>query len=63
VTDEHAPRWYVVVDDTPVLPERPLTMEQAIDLFREMVESDGADGAEVEIRQCSEEDFEWASGG
>lgn len=58
-------RWYVAMDGTPILPERPLTDDEAIELFREMnadVERDGDDDTTVEIYQCTDDDIDWAGG-
>lgn len=47
--------WTLWVDDTPVTPEVPLTLEEAINEFR--VEVGQTDDAKVEIRQCEEYDL------
>lgn len=51
--------WYVVIDDTPVNPERPLSARDAAQEFLTFIEDDDPD-QEVELRQCSAEDLEWA---
>jgi hypothetical protein len=56
-------RWYVVVDGTPVLPERPLPYDQAVHLFEEEIITTYDDqevDIVIEIRQCTEEDTRWA---
>lgn len=58
-SDESGPFWHVYVDDTPVLPEMPLPMEQAIVAFRREVD-EAEDDDVVELRQCSDEDLKWA---
>lgn len=57
--DEPGPFWYVVVDDTPVMPDMPLPLEQALVEFRRAVE-DAEPGEVVELRQCTDEDLRWA---
>lgn len=55
--------YYVVVDDTPELPERPLTERQAAEEFlrlAEDTEDPDLEDAAIEIRVCTDEDLEWA---
>jgi hypothetical protein len=56
---EKGPFFYVEVDGTPVLPDRPLPLEHAIAAFRREVDA-AEDGDTVGIRQCEAEDLEWA---
>ncbi|MFC5744779.1 hypothetical protein [Actinomadura rugatobispora] len=56
---ETGPFWYVVIDDTPVLPENPLPLELAVRRFREEV-TEATDGDVVDLRQCTAEDLKWA---
>lgn len=56
---ETGPYWYVVVDDTPVLPENPLPLEHAIKAFRREV-AEAEPGDVVELQQCTPEDLKWA---
>ena len=60
VDTETGPFWYVEVDDTPVLPERPLPLEHAIAVFRQEVADAAEYGGTVGIRQCDDEDLKWA---
>lgn len=50
--------WLVWEDDTPVMPERPLSMEAAIAEFRELVAQEPS--VMVEIRECTAVELEWA---
>ncbi|MGR6915378.1 hypothetical protein ACU635_14130 [[Actinomadura] parvosata] len=56
------PYWYVVVDDTPVCPDRPLPLPYALHEFqrhaKEAIDTDS--GEVVELAQCTAEDLEWA---
>jgi hypothetical protein len=54
-------RWYVVVDETPVCPERPLRARDAVRHFLGFVEDDDHDQI-VEIKQCDHDDMTWALG-
>lgn len=58
--NETGPFWYVVVDDTPVCPDRPLPLEHAIAAFRREVAEAAEDGSVVELQQCDEESLAWA---
>lgn len=58
-SDEPGPFWLVVIDETPIAPERPLPLEHALHAFRRAVE-DGDDDEVIELRQCTDEDLEWA---
>jgi hypothetical protein len=60
--NETGPFWYVEVDGTPVLPDRPLPLEHAIAAFRREVAEAAEDGEDstVELRQCCDEDLQWA---
>lgn len=58
-SDEPGPFWLVVIDETPIAPERPLPLEHALHEFRRAVE-DGDDDEVIELRQCTDEDLEWA---
>lgn len=58
--NETGPFWYVVVDDTPVSPDRPLPLEHAIAAFRREVADADGDDSTVELRQCDEDDLNWA---
>jgi hypothetical protein len=53
--------WYVVIDDTPINPERPLSAHQATERFLTFVVADNPDQT-VEIQQCDDELLEWAFG-
>lgn len=53
--------WYVVVDDTPVNPEDPLTLEQALTYFEFFVNNCDDPDEKIEIHQCNDEDLTWAS--
>jgi hypothetical protein len=57
---ETGPFWYVVIDDTPMSPDRPLPLEHAIAAFRREVADVAEDGSTVELRQCDDEDLKWA---
>lgn len=57
--DEDGPFWYVVVDDTPLLPECPLPLDAAVTEFRKAVEEADPDEI-VELRQCTDEQIEWS---
>lgn len=57
---EPGPFWLVEVDGSPVLPERPLPLEKAIGKFRQEVSEAARFGDRVHLRQCTEEDLEWA---
>jgi len=50
--------WLVWEDDTPVVPQRPMSMEAVITEFRELVTQDPE--VKVEIRQCSQDELDWA---
>lgn len=53
--------WLVWDDDTPIGPENPYSEQdlyQAYDLMRELLRQDP--NAKVEIRQCEDEDLEFA---
>ncbi|MFI9553678.1 hypothetical protein [Nonomuraea endophytica] len=56
------PYWFVVIDDTPVCPDRPLPLKYAIHEFerhaQEAIDSDS--GEVVELAQCNDEDLKWA---
>lgn len=56
------PYWYVVVDDTPVCPDRPLPLSYAAHEFRRYAQQalDEQNGEVVELAQCTDEDLEWA---
>ncbi|WUI02074.1 hypothetical protein OHR68_09790 [Spirillospora sp. NBC_00431] len=56
---ESGPFWHVYVDNTPVLPEMPLPLEQAVAAFRREV-AEAEDGDVVELRQCGDDDLTWA---
>lgn len=57
-SDESGPFYYVVVDDTPVLPEMPLPWEEA-NRKAEQERKEDPD-AHVEITECTAEDLKWA---
>lgn len=50
--------WLVFEDDSPIFPERPLNADEAVREFVRYVKEDP--DTQVEIRQCTEEDLEWA---
>lgn len=58
--NETGPFWYVVIDDTPLSPDRPLPLEHAIAAFRREVAEAGDDGSTVELHQCDDESLAWA---
>lgn len=58
-TTEPGPFWYVVVNDTPPMPDRPLPLEHAITAFRREVEQADEDDI-VELQQCGDETLAWA---
>jgi hypothetical protein len=57
---ETGPFWYVEVDGTPVLPERPLPLEHALAVFRREVAEAAEYDSTVELRQCDDSDLKWA---
>lgn len=56
------PYWYVVVDDTPVCPDRPLPLPYAAHEFQRYAQQaiDEQSGEVVELAQCNDEDLSWA---
>jgi hypothetical protein len=56
------PYWYVVVDDTPVCPDRPLPLPYAMHEFQRHAKEaiDTESGEVVELAQCTDEDLQWA---
>ncbi|MFD0902376.1 hypothetical protein [Actinomadura sediminis] len=56
--DETGPFYYVVIDDTPVLPEAPLPWNEA----QRKAEQERAEDpdASVEVVECTDEDLKWA---
>lgn len=52
--------WLVWVDDTPIIPERPMHADEAAALFQS--EARDADNHVVEIRQCRAAELTWAAG-
>lgn len=52
--------WYVVVDDTPIFPEKPLNWQQATVLFNHEVQNDTQNEYKIEIHACTREDLDWA---
>lgn len=54
----HQKYWLVWVDDSPIAPERPLRLEEAIADFRG--EAVDEDAVVVEVRQCSAQELKWA---
>jgi hypothetical protein len=59
---EAGPFWYVVCDDTPVSPDRPLPFAHAMHEFERAVKraAEDGDGEVVELRECTAEDLAWA---
>jgi len=59
---EKGPFWYVVCDDTPTAPDRPLPLAHALYEFERAAKqaAEDGDGEVVELRQCTAEDLEWA---
>ncbi|MET8985922.1 hypothetical protein ABZW49_10775 [Nonomuraea wenchangensis] len=59
---EKGPFWFVVCDETPTAPERPLPLAHALREFERAAQQaiEDGDGEVVELRQCTDEDLEWA---
>lgn len=57
-SDEGGPFYYVVIDDTPILPEMPLPYVEA-DRKAEREREECPDSV-VEIVECTDEDLKWA---